>query len=501
MTIRAAATAALVASVVAIGYGVLFLADNQFTRTFTTFLIAAVSLEWFRRHRRVDWWAAHAPLLAWGIIVLVPWGIAQQAGAWKILGAWNLAGTQVSLQLPRTGTFHLYALGGTIIGIFLALTRGSRDLPAAPKSIVAWTPLSLFLAGCVSLYLLGYLIAGRPISALWRLGGAVRYFDNVDASTALRILDYAPSVGSAALLVGSSVRRQHSRLPTLGEFCWLVIFLILAAGTGSRTKIYFVAVGWIIIQMSPIDPTTRRRRSTPKHLAFQALAGLVLLSTVVATAQAVSTLRSRGLGVVKGSLMDRALVDLDVVSTGEMMFIKGAHAGMLGGRSYSELPVLFLPRRIIGSDKPTNIAADGVMRTLVDANSGLAAPLWLEAALNYDKGGVFVYMLLLSFALVWLLSRGRSSRERSLGSVVARLGPLWILVAYLTLGRLTTFQMLLTNGTVLFGCFVGAKCIVETAPDSPSMRGLRPPPEPSFSAKRGTNVVPLKEAHFRWGRI
>jgi hypothetical protein len=219
--------------------------------------------------------------------------------------------------------------------------------------------------------------------------------------------------------------------------------------------------------MSPNDPEKGPRRSTPVRLALRGVAGLVLIAAVIATAQTVSVLRTRGIGLVQGSLMDRAMVDFDVVGTGELMFLSGATSGMLRGKSYTELPTLFLPRRVIGDAKPSHIAADAVMRDYTQSNAGLAAPLWLEPALNFGRTGVFVYMLLFSACVVWFLRRGHWSHMWQFGGTVALLGPLWIAVIYLIFSRLTTYQMLLTLGTAFLGCYAASKCI-EWKPGTPT---------------------------------
>ena len=452
MSALPAQLAMVLVAAVSVGIAVPLTSGTPFLLTSTLFLAACSIVEVLRRSRRVAWWAAHAALLPWGLIVLLPWFVVEARGRWAV------GTTTVDLRLPNTFGAHLMALVGIVAGTAWSLLRRRSPPVNVEHVVVNRKRAAMFLSGCVALFLLSFFLARRPLAALWRLSGEVRYFDNPDGATAFQILDYAPAVGAAGLLVLSAVRRRVRRTPQFDELAWLTLFVFLALGTGSRYRLYFLLVGWLIIQLAPSAITTGGRARLGRLVGY-AVGGCLLLLIVIVTAQILTERRARGLGITRGTLIDRAMVDVDVVGTGELMFSYGARFGMLSGRSYTELPSLILPRRIVGDKKPEYVAADAVMRQSTGHAGGYAAPLWLEPALNFGLGAVLLFAMTFSAVLVRFLDSGTWSSGGQLAAAARRLGPLWILVGYLVLSRLTAYQMGLTLGTVLLGCRLAGWCL------------------------------------------
>lgn len=430
------------------------LAINPFSLTVAAYIACTLVVETRRRSlpEPVPWWVAHVVLIPWAVIVLLPWGYYRAQDSWFLLSA------SIDPDLPRTWVYNLVALAGMTLGTLLAMVRLAR--PASPVRFrrIDWGRCSVALGLMVGLFLFSFLIARRPLSALWRLGGDVRYFDNVDQATGLGVLDYATTVASGVLLVATAARRDRSAKPARAEVLWLLVLCVLALGTGARGRVYLLTLGWFVLQFKP---TIADRFAAASHKIVVATAATLFALVMALGAVWISDLRSRGQGVPQGSVVGRAVANLDVVSSAELLMMRGAVPGMLHGESYRQLPSLAVPRRLAGESK-SNPAADDVVRRLLDQAAGFSAPLWFESVLNYGGGGVFVFSILLGSVCVILLVKAHGMKA-PLGTPVLALGPVWLLVAYLSMSRLTLLQFGLTTGSVVLGAFLAVRLGAVTA--------------------------------------
>ena len=345
---------------------------------------------------------------------------------------------------------------GTLAGSIFAQDRRQHLVPRN----VDWDKVNKLIAVELALYLFSFIVAGRPLSALWKLSGSTVYYTQTDTSTAIALLDNMTLIASGTLLATAAARRRIYARPGSFELAWLLILCLQTLGTGGRARFYLVSIGWLIVQFGPAlaRPRPIARRATVL------LASLGVLVLAVAFAEQLAVVRSRG--IAQGSIATRAVRDIDGLGTAEILFERGATPGVLGGRSYLELPALLLPRRFIGSGKPTP-AADNLVRERVDATSGLAAPLWIEPALNFGRAGVVVFCFLLTCAGGRLLTAARTASTRGMAAV-GLLGPAWVLISFLVLSRLTILQCLSVVGAVSLGAVVAGRCLTwRPAPGAP----------------------------------
>jgi hypothetical protein len=309
--------------------------------------------------------------------------------------------------------------------------------------------MSGVMVGILFLYAMSFVLAGRGASALWKLGGSVAYYEQTDAATRVAVLDFMPTIATVVLLVTATVRRRQRSLPTWVEVFWLIVLSVLALGSGVRARLYLLVLGWLMVQFGPV--LANATRSAVKKGAV-IMGAAVVVGGGLWVAGPISQLRS-GQAVGSESPFDVAIQGLDVVSTGEALFARGAESGMLKGKSYSEIPALLLPRRLVGETKP-NPAADVLMRELVDAGAGYAGPLWLESALNFGSVSVVLFGAAYSWVFVRIL-QVRRPRSRFITSVQL-LGPVWVLASYIVLSHLTILHLIATIGAMLVGVAVAA---------------------------------------------
>jgi hypothetical protein len=424
------------------------------------YLLGAAIVEAVRRSRKhpVPWWVAHVALAPWPVIVLLPW-IERKL----VAGSWAIAQTPLyDLDLPLTRRYHLVALIGFVAGTCLALIIGQRIAQARggakqPPVRVEWRAVLALVGVAFATFLLSFRVADRPITALWRLGGDIIYAQNADDTQRLSVLDLAPIAAIGVLLVAAAVRRRIQSRPGALELSLLGVLMLLLLGQGNRFRLYLLVFGWLLIQFAPLLGR-RDGRVTRVVVATVICVPLLVLSSV-ATVQ-IAALRSGQDAPPASELIDTTVDSLDVVGTAEVLFQR-VRPGELAGESYTQLPQLFLPRRF-APDKQSPIA-DDLVRTQLIESSGFSAPLWIEPVLNFGTAGALVfgmlYALVAVLALQWL-----ALTTRTVPTALALLGPVWLMLSYQLLSRLTAFGLLTT-----FGSFVGGAvmCAALSARKSP----------------------------------
>ncbi|MFN2506998.1 MAG: hypothetical protein ABR540_22760 [Acidimicrobiales bacterium] len=431
----------------------------------TAFVGAVVVLEVLRRRAvpAVPWWTAHVAIIPWATIVLPPWVFFVSEGHWSLLGV------PLSLSLTHTWTIHLLALIGLTAGAALALLP-SRSRLLSDAEGVNWSKVSTYIGGAMVLYLVSFVLAQRPLAALWRLSGDIRYFDNPDQATGLGVLDYMTTLATGILLVVAAARRRNHAYPPLTEVGWLLVLTVIALGSGSRGRLYLVVVGWLIIQARPMFT-----RASPIGRAGLTIAGAGLIILALSVAGTISVLRTRGAEGLQGTSVELAIRGFDVIGSGELLVMRGGTPGVLAGRSYSEFPQLLIPRRYAGDEKTTP-SADALFRDRIDPNAGFSAPFWFEPMLNFGKGGVLVFSAAFSWLAVTLLRRSPHQVGNRFAACVHRLGPVWVLLGYLALSRVTGLQLLLTVGSMVAGVYAGSRCVRSVRSNVLAWAGVSPVP-------------------------
>lgn len=397
---------------------------------------------------------ALAPLIAWGGVVLLPWTY------FWLHGPWVRVQTQIDPALAASWHYHVLALAGLTAGIISSLVLGRRRWPQTEQPTVNWQRVSLYIGAAVGLYLVSFLVARRPLAALWRVSGRVTYAANVDQSTAFGILDVMTVAGVTVLLVATAARRMRRYLPTRAEVVWLVLLGILTLGSGVRARLYFLGLGWLILQFGPLMAVGRS--GVKKTMLIVSVAAVAVVGLSVAG----SLSESRARVNLHASTTRVAIQGTDVIGPAEILFERDGAPGMLAGQSYKELPRELLPKRVVGKDKPAP-AADLQMRRL-DRTAGYSAPLWIEAVLNYGAKGALAFGFAYGAAATWLRRRMRADPHR-LARTFALLGPVWVLVDYMVLSRLTALQLISTGGMILFGGWLVARCLLWDAAATPEV--------------------------------
>lgn len=441
----------VILGLVAVAVSAVYLTVEPLLLAVAAYLLGAGLVEAVRRSRKspASWWVAHVALAPWPAIVLLPW-VEHKI----IAGSWVIAQTPLyDLDLPSTRRFHLVALVGFVAGSCLALFVGQRiagarrgDAKRQPIQIYWRAVLALFSAALAA-FLLSFRLADRPITALWRLGGDIIYSQNVDDTQRLSILDLAPIAAIGVILAAAAVRRRERSRPSALEMALLGVLMILLLGEGNRFRLYLLVFGWLLIQFGPL--LGRRQGRATRVAIVTIICGPLLVVSSFLTVQ-IAALRSGQDAPPASDVLQVAVDSVDVVGTAEVLFQR-VRPGELAGESYTQLPGLFLPRRFV-PDKQSPVA-DELVRTQLIESSGFSAPLWIEPVLNFGTAGGLVFALLYAFgavlALQWLVLS-----TRTVPTALALLGPVWLMLSYQLLSRLTTFGLLTT-----FASFVGGAAL------------------------------------------
>ena len=437
--------------VVAAGTTAALAVERPFLLATLGFLVALALVELVRVTRPAPppWWVAQLAILPWGALVLLPWAVRRTATA-----TWIAAQTPLrDLDLPLTRDIHLLALlgltAGTVLALVLPAARGGQQ--TAGGGALSWSRVAVGLSAPIALFGLSFVLAGRPLSALWRLGGDVLYAVNVDTEQGIAFLDSMPVVATIAFLVAVAVRRRQQERPPVAEVVLLVALAILLLGLGVRSRLYILALGWLVAQYGPSLARTSRRA---ERFVVAAVCGIAALYGAAYGAVAIASLRSGVEASNERSMASQAVDSLDVIGTTEALLLSGARVGELAGRSYTELPLLFVPRRFL-PDKP-GPASDELMRQTLSETAGFSAPAWVEPVLNFSTGAAFAFGALYALVIISVLRR-LQRLPWGLAGAAAALGPVWLLVSYQLLSRLTSLQLLTSFVSITLGLVIGAQ--------------------------------------------
>lgn len=415
-------------------------------------IVAGATIEVGRRLAgRERWWIAYLSFGPWLVLVPVPWTF------FAVYGDWRVVGLRIDTDLPHTWGVHLVALVGFTLGTLGALAvptpRRNRKGDQRPIGRLRVNRLNGIMALLVAIYMVSFAIADRPLSALWKLSGSVVYGADVDAGTGLLVLDLSLVAASVTLLIFSCGRRSLCARPVPAEVGWLALCIVLALGSGVRGRLFLLVIGWGLVQFIPGIEAARRSRTSRSVAVLAGIIGLVLaLQATAIIADERVRVSQRGETVAR-----RAVESTEVIGSAEALLRTNVQLGVLGGQSYMELPKLLVPAKVTGGEKK-GPAGDELLRHHLSADAGYSAPLWFEAALNYEGVGVFIFSLVFAFGGATILRRLRR-RTSDFALAALALGPVWSLVSYTALKRLTLFQALVTTAASIIGIWLGSKTI------------------------------------------
>jgi len=384
-------------------------------------LAVTALLEIARLHppRRLPWWIAHGPAIAWAAVVLIPWLVALRRGYWPVPAS---PGATVPLTLPASYGFTLLALVGLAGGTAPFLLAGRADPGAAsPCRPARVTPKRAFLViGLLcSLY---FMSRGISLSRIWILSthpGQDLYADSRNSS----FLELSITV-LTGIAIAYLARPQP---PSRTGIVLYVVLALLALGSAHRYLVMILIMSYLILKNPARAAGVRKRGGLTFLLALGALTWLIGFSGL----GQLSAVRS-GVSVSASGIYGSTLSSFDVMGSAEYVLESGVHPGQLHGASYIALPAELVPRAVFKSKTvPPAIA----LLTSIFGPIGTSAPLWEEGVIN---GGAFcdITMMILIGAAWGCLNRRAASSRHQAGRTAAAIGPVWILILYQAFSRI-----------------------------------------------------------------
>lgn len=375
-------------------------------------------------------WVAQAPIIGWLLLVVFPWYTTPASN-----GLWKEGDSGfVSAGVPHTWGSHLLALLGLIGGSMIALVMQNRKQDSKchvneVSARVSFLPLWIIL---IVVYVGG--IAATE-GTLWRLGA-----DTYAGATlsAFGFLEIIPTVLLGLVLSVLGFRRFSRQSLTKLDLFMVASTLILLIGLGSRWRVILLVLALFVVPLV----THRPERRIPVGLRLFGILSVVVLTPVISGLLVNARSEQTGLSSLAGA---------NVLTTQELVVLRGAWSGMLGGSSYTEIPGQMLPAAVGGTSETPQ--ALFLVRELISHTSGSSSPLWFEAWLNFGNLGVIVMSGLFAFAFVSFF--GRSSRRLTPASLLlTSLGPTLPILAYQLMSRLLIIQALTTVVAIWLGALV-----------------------------------------------
>lgn len=370
-----------------------------------------------KRHATAVWLS---PLIAWNLLVLVPWSInLYLARPWPV----GLEGF-VDSDLPATYVLNLTALAGLTLGL-LCVSRpieASEERPARPRQWRVAAVGSVF----VIMYFGSLVATSSSITAFWRLGTDSGYLQTTSARGAVGYFDLIPTAMVVLVLCLAFLEKRCGNRISFPTRALMAITIVIAFGLGSRFRLGLLLFGLIAIFWSNARIGTFGRRLGLMIVAAASAVGFIAISGFL------SFFRSGASGSGQDALIDRFARGVDVLGMQEMAVRRGMQAGSLGGESYWEVPIQALPRALTGSEKLAPVA-QRELGLYLDDRAGFSAPAWFEPWLNFGFVGALVWGF--AFAVgYWLLLKVVASSGRA--ASLCFFAPLWTLVIYQIFSRL-----------------------------------------------------------------
>ena len=403
------------------------------------------------RSPAVPWWVMQTFALPWAMIVILPWTLRTTAGRWEVGHQWTLP----DLDLPLTWSVNLLALLGFTAGSLVA----TRNVAVRQVDLgrVRTEPAALTLALIVFAFLVSYVVMGRPLGSFWRLSGDYSYSSHPGTRASFGPLELTPEVAIMFVIALAALRRGYQRRPIAVELVALLLTAMVTLGSGTRSRFILLALGWIFVQCFPVGAATSVGRPVARRRASVLLCGLALAGSFV------------GLGLIGqargpthgGTGTDDALATsingLDVIGSSEMLLTRGAQLGSFRGATYTSLPAQMVPNILTGgqNQKPLTVQ---VTDQYLDPHAGYSAPYWMESALNFGRGGTFIFTILIAVLVVRAQLRALSS-NRPLAQVLQRAGPVVLFISYQLLSRIASEQVIYTVGSLALGAWLAVRTL------------------------------------------
>lgn len=378
------------------------------------------------RHNATAVWLS--PLIAWALLVLVPWSVNLSLDRpWPV----GLEGF-VDNGLPATYALNLAALAGLTLGL-LCVSRPITTAAQVTGRPRQWRVAAVGLS-FVAIYFGSLVASTSSVVSFWRLGSENAYLQTTAARGSVGYFDLIPTTMVVFVLCLVFLEKQSTRRLSLPTWGLLAITTVIAFGLGSRFRLGLLIFGLLAIFWTSIDSRAIGRRITLMVGGVVGAAGFVLVSGFLSFYRA--GLSGNGLD----DILDRFARGIDVLGMQEMAVQRGMAAGSLAGQSYRELPAQALPRALTESDKLAPVA-QRELGLYLDERAGFSAPAWFEPWLNFGLVGVLVWGVLFTIGFRLLLGAIASSRR---AATLCLFAPLWTLTIYQIFSRLLTTLALST---------------------------------------------------------
>ena len=389
------------------------------------------------RANRLPWWIVHGPVIAWGVIALVPWFVALRAGVWTVPAVQST----VPVGLPSTYGFALVAVIGLACGIAPFALRGRPVASREPPPLVAATRVVPWRALAVCALLFALYVSSLPSpSSLWRLTGASgndMYGKSQGSFLSLSLL--------MLTVLGISYLARRQPLSGIGTALYLAL-LVVTLGSAQRYLFITLIASFLILR----HPLRRIPSSLTQLLVLLLVGGAAVWLVGFGGIGQLSILRS-GQATTSASLSTQeTLRSLDVMGSAEFLLEAGARPGQLRGSSYVALLREFVPRALLGS---RSTPPDVQLEQNELGPTGSSAPLWIEGVLNFGALGDLLSMAVVAAAWGLLLQKAVRSRGRLAGTA-AGVGPVWVLFAYQALSRILMTAAIELVASIVIGLWI-----------------------------------------------
>ncbi|GAA1235240.1 hypothetical protein GCM10009633_05380 [Janibacter melonis] len=361
-----------------------------------------------------------SPLIAWGLLVLVPWSINLYLDRPWPVGFEGI----VEDSLPATFVLNLTALAGLTLGLLCmsAPLAAPEQLGERPRQ---WR-VAVVGSAFVVMYFGSLVATSNSITAFWRLGSDSGYLQTTSARGAVGYFDLIPTAMVVLVLCLAFLEKRSGNKISLTTGTLMAITIVISFGLGSRFRLGLLLFGLIAILWGNAGIRTLGRRLRLMIIAAGSAVGFVAVSGFLSFFR--SGVNSSG----PDDIIDRFARGVDVLGMQELAVRRGMEAGSLGGESYWEIPIQALPRALTGADKMAPVA-QRELGFYLDDRAGFSAPAWFEPWLNFGPLGPLVW----GFAFVvgyWLMLRMVATSRRA--ASLCLFAPLWTLVIYQIFSRL-----------------------------------------------------------------
>jgi len=283
------------------------------------------------------------------------------------------------------------ATGMVAVDLFRRLRpRHDRKVRKRARTASLWRTAWILEALALACYLLYQFKSGRSPIGLGVLGKPTDSGFGVGSVDQFLLAAIDVSIAAAIVAVGVARGRRQRALTA----AMVALNLFLYATIGFKYRLVALIGGVVVVWVSgkPSRGSTRHRR------AAQLVAGAVVITGVFIVEQVFRNNLSSGLQTTAQSfslarVAGIPLRQLDISSP--YSAVHQAHFSLLGGRSYLQLPSLFVPR-VLFSAKPAPAMVLQVHKVTVPG-AGAAVPLWAEADANFGLFGLVGFGLLLGY--------------------------------------------------------------------------------------------------------